>query len=87
MDPMKTLLPDGTETVCIHYAYRHEAANRKVEYRVACAPQMRDLASGPNRPMPMHRTNDPRAGVSCPACLQTEVYKRDLELAQALARR
>ncbi len=85
------ILEDGTQVLLIHLVYRSPAGltssigepvapDRPPTWKIACTPNLLEMAATQSRAHPWLRTDDPRA-VSCPMCKKTPVFQ-DLLAAQ-----
>ncbi len=85
MDPQKHLLEDGvTEVTTIHFVYLSPAGTTAIQgqplvagkptWKIACVPNLIQMAADRSRAFPWHRSDDSRA-VTCPLCKETAAYK------------
>lgn len=87
-DPATMILEDGSGLVLIHFMFQSPAgmirlkgiplgASGEETWKLACVPNMTEMAQAHNRPLPMHRTDDPRA-VTCPQCRETQEFREKM---------
>lgn len=92
------ILDDGSGLYLVHFVYPSAAGlvkskgmplgpARQETYKVACVPDMLEMAANASRGSPWQRTDDVRA-VTCPLCIRTEEFQKAKDqLAAALAAR
>ena len=64
----------GVRHVMVHYSVKDATGSE----RLACSPDLADLAGSPTRPAPRHRSGEARA-VNCPQCKETKAYREALD--------
>ncbi len=77
-----TVRPDGHQVILIHFVTRTEDGAE----RIACLPNLEQLASTHEREMPVHRTQETQ-GVTCTLCHDTPEYQQVAEANRLLALR
>ncbi len=86
------ILEDGSTLILVHFVYQSPRGTTQSEgepltpektWKVACAPNMVEIAAQTTRSFPYQRTDDARA-VSCPACQKTKEFRQAADALNAI---